>query len=82
METIVTPIRLTLKAAREAKGLTQSQLAKRVGVRQATISDLETGKSGRIDLDVLERICRVLKKKPGELLILTGAAASVPRDNA
>lgn len=70
MSATVTPIRLTLKDARDAAGLTQSELAERVGVRQATISDLETGKSGRIDLDVIERLCRVLKIEPGDLIVL------------
>jgi transcriptional regulator with XRE-family HTH domain len=68
MATAVTPIRVTLRAAREAKGLTQAQLAALVDVRQATISDLETGKSGRIDLEVLDKLCRVLGVEPGDLL--------------
>lgn len=34
-----------LKAAREKAGLTQTQLAEAIGMTQATISDLERGKS-------------------------------------
>lgn len=63
----MTPVRLTLKAARTTAGLTQIELADRVGVRQATISDLETGKSGRVDLAVLDKICAVLGVEPGTL---------------
>lgn len=68
MRTDVTPIRITLREARKTAGLTQVQLAKRAGVRQATVSDLETGKPGRIDLEVLDSLCRVLGLEPGDLL--------------
>ena len=67
MDTSVMPIRLTLKEAREAAGLTQAELAERIGVRQATISDLETGKSGRIELDLLDKLCVVLGCEPEDL---------------
>jgi len=35
-----------VKAARKYAGLTQGELAERVGIKQATVSELETGKSG------------------------------------
>jgi putative transcriptional regulator len=38
------------------------------GVRQATISALETGKQQRIDLPVLDRLCAALDVEPGQLL--------------
>lgn len=69
MTTSVTPIRLTLKEAREAAGITQAELAARVGVRQATISDLETGKSGRIELELLDRLASAVGVEPGELIV-------------
>lgn len=68
MATTVTPIRLTLREAREAAGLTQAELAERAEVRQATISDMETGKRRSVDLILLDRICAVLGVEPGELL--------------
>ena len=58
-----------LKMHRERKGLSQAQLAKAVGVRQATISGLETGKTRRIDLDVLEKLATALGVKPAALLV-------------
>ncbi|HEX9581614.1 MAG TPA: helix-turn-helix transcriptional regulator [Gemmatimonadales bacterium] len=64
----MTPTVLNLRARRERAGLTQEALAERAGVRQATISDLETGKSRRIDLDILERIAKALGCEPGELI--------------
>jgi transcriptional regulator with XRE-family HTH domain len=59
---------LKLKEYRERQGLSQAQLAKAVGVRQATISGLETGKSRRIELDLLENLARALRVKPAALL--------------
>jgi transcriptional regulator with XRE-family HTH domain len=67
MTCVVTPIRVTLREAREAAGLTQTELADRAGVRQATISQIELGTS-RIDLNVLNRLCDALGLEPGELL--------------
>jgi DNA-binding Xre family transcriptional regulator len=67
-EAVLTPIRITLRAAREAAKLTQVELAEKASVRQATVSDLETGKSGRIDLEVLDRLCAALGVEPGDLI--------------
>lgn len=67
----VTPIVLGLKAAREAAGLTQAALAELVDVRQATISDLETGKSRRIELDLLERLALALNVEASSLIVQT-----------
>ena len=64
----MSPLSLNLKHYREAAGLTQSELAKRVGVRQATISDLETGKSRRIELDLLEKLAKALGVKAAKLI--------------
>ena len=64
----MTPLVLNLKSHREKAGLTQAELAKAVGVRQATISDLETGKSRRVELDLLERLAKVLGVKAPALL--------------
>jgi transcriptional regulator with XRE-family HTH domain len=51
--------------------MTQAELAKAVGVRQATISDLETGKSRWVDLDLLEQLAKALGVKPVALLVDT-----------
>lgn len=53
-------ITLNVLKYRERKGLTQAQLSKRAGVREATISDYERGKVTRIDLATLEAIARAL----------------------
>jgi len=70
----MTPVVLTLKKFRQRADMTQAELAEAVGVRQATISDLENGNSQRIDFDVLDALCAVLSRRlneavvPGDLL--------------
>lgn len=43
--------------------MSQAELADAVGVRIATISDLERGESRRIEFDLLESLCDVLAAK-------------------
>jgi transcriptional regulator with XRE-family HTH domain len=62
------PLELNLRKHREGKGLSQAQLAKLARIRQAAISDLETGKRRSVDLDALDRIAKVLGCEPGDLL--------------
>ncbi len=64
----MSPISIALRKAREAKGLTQVQLAQKAKVRQATISEMENGETVRVNLDVLDRLCSVLGVEPGDLL--------------
>ena len=59
---------LRIREWRERRGMTQAELARRVGVRQATISRLETEESRRIELDVLDRLAQALQCEPGDLL--------------
>jgi transcriptional regulator with XRE-family HTH domain len=65
----MSPLFLNIKHCREAAGLTQTELAKKAGVRQATISDLETGKSRRLELDLLERLAKALGVKAANLIV-------------
>lgn len=67
----MTPLELNLRKYRERKGLTQAELAKLAAVRQAAISDIETGKRRSVDLDALERIAKVLGVKATALLAET-----------
>jgi transcriptional regulator with XRE-family HTH domain len=64
----VTPLEINLRKYRERKGLSQAELGNRAKVRQATISSLENGKGRRVDLDVLDRIAKVLGVKATSLL--------------
>ncbi len=65
----VTPIRLNLKALREEAKLSQEELAEIVGTRQATISRLERNLTQRVDLPLIDALCKALKCKPGDILV-------------
>ena len=54
---------------REVKGWSQVELGKRAGVRQATISHLESGNAKAVDLAVLEKIAKALGVAPGYLIV-------------
>lgn len=50
---IVRRIRIKIKENLAAKGMTQSELAKLIGVREATISDMSRGKYNSVKLNIL-----------------------------
>jgi transcriptional regulator with XRE-family HTH domain len=64
----MTPVRLMIKRFREDAGLSQMELADKVGVRQATISDIETGKAKTVRLSLLEALADALGKDAAELI--------------
>ena len=53
---------------RTKRGFTQQELAAAVGVRQATISDIETGKAKTLRLTLLDKLASVLRTEPFKLL--------------
>jgi transcriptional regulator with XRE-family HTH domain len=55
-----------LKAARVLKGLTQLQLAEKIGLQEHDVSRLETGRSVP-DGPTKERIAQVLQKRAFEI---------------
>lgn len=65
----MTPLRLRLRELREGKGLTQLALGELANVRQATISEMESGSRLRVDLAILERLAKVLDVEPGALIV-------------
>jgi transcriptional regulator with XRE-family HTH domain len=56
-----------LKTLREQRGLSQAELAKRVGVKQATISRYETDDRS-LKASQIYRLATVLEVHPGEIL--------------
>jgi len=48
-----------IKTMRDYRGLTQSELAEQAGIRQATISDIEAGKTN-FEINTLIMICSAL----------------------
>ena len=65
----MTPIIMRLREIRKAKGWTQTELATRAGVRQATISSLERGPVKKLDMSVLEKLASALEVDPGYLIV-------------
>lgn len=64
----MSPIRVRLRELRQARGWSQQELGERAAVKQATISELETGKTQRADFAVLDRLAGALQVSIGELL--------------
>ncbi|KRM14143.1 hypothetical protein FD31_GL002212 [Companilactobacillus nantensis DSM 16982] len=48
--------------------MTVTELAEKVGITQANISILKTGKAKAIRFSTLEKICQVLSCQPGDIL--------------
>lgn len=65
----MSPIRLRIREVREERGFSQEQLANLAGVRQATVSELERRRGGRVDLDVVEKLAAALGVEPGDLIV-------------
>ena len=51
------------------RGMTLTELSDRIGLTQANLSILKTGKAKAIRFSTLEAICRELRCQPGDLLI-------------
>ena len=56
----MSPIVLRVREARMRRGWTQAELARRAGVRRATVNSLESGRRERVNLDVLEKVAKAL----------------------
>ena len=65
----VSPLTVRIRELREAKGMTQGQLADAAGVTRATVNRLENGRPSSIDFDVLERLAGVFEVEPGFLIV-------------
>lgn len=51
-----------------AKGMTSKELAQRIGITQANLSILRSGKAKAIRFSTLMAICRELDCQPGDLI--------------
>ena len=65
---MATRFRVRLKQLRQAQGLTQDALGKKVGVSYAYISMLESGAKTNPTIDTLKRLAKALKVTVGELV--------------
>lgn len=51
--------------------MTSLELANRIGITQANLSILKTGKAKAIRISTIDAICRELQCQPGDLLAYT-----------
>jgi transcriptional regulator with XRE-family HTH domain len=57
-----------LKRIREAKGMTQAELAEKAGVTREYVTMLESGAKKNPSLDLLKRLAKALKVKVAQLV--------------
>ena len=61
-------IKFRTKVLLAMNDMNQKDLAEQTGVRPSTISAMCTGAAKHIPVDVLDKICTVLKCQPGDLI--------------
>lgn len=61
-------INIKLAALMAKKRISLTELAEKIGITQANLSILKTGKGRAIRFSTLEAICKVLKCQPGDIL--------------
>ena len=61
-------IKVNLDIMLVKRNMSVTELAERVGITQANMSILKTGKAKAIRFSTLEKICQVLSCKPADLL--------------
>lgn len=62
------PIIVQLDLVLKARQMTAKELAQRIGITEANLSILNSGKAKAIRFSTLEAICSVLECQPGEIL--------------
>lgn len=63
------PIRITLDKVLADRGMTARELVQAVGITEANMSLLRTGKVKGVRFQTLEKICEVLECQPSDILI-------------
>ena len=61
-------IEIDLDVMLAMRKMTSAQLAEKIGITQANLSVLKTGKARAVRFSTLESICRVLNCQPGDIL--------------
>ena len=62
-------MRLNIKDKLNESGMTRYELAKRIGVTYQTITNIYSGESASIKLEILESICKELNCTPNDIII-------------
>ncbi len=65
-------IEIRLEEILRKRGMTSKQLCEKVGITEANMSVLRSGKAKGLRLNTLNRICYYLGCQPGELLAFDG----------
>ena len=63
------PIIVNLDVMLARRKMSSGELAERVGITQANLSILKTGKAKAVRFSTLNEICRALRCQPGDILI-------------
>lgn len=64
----MSPLVLRIPQARRKKGWSQAELARRAGIRQATVSKYERAALTSVDLRVLDKLAKALGVAPRTLI--------------
>jgi putative transcriptional regulator len=62
------PIIVNLDAVLESRQMKSKELAEAIGITEANLSILKSGKAKAVRFSTLEAICQVLECQPGDLL--------------
>ncbi|MGI6586927.1 MAG: helix-turn-helix domain-containing protein [Lutisporaceae bacterium] len=62
------PIIVNLDVVMAKRKITSGELAEKIGISQANLSILKTGKAKAIRFSTLEALCKVLDCQPGDIL--------------
>ena len=62
------PIVVNLDVMMAKRKITLGELAEKIGITQANLSILKTGKAKAVRFSTLEAICRELRCQPGDIL--------------
>lgn len=61
-------IKVNLEKLLKSKNITSKELAKKIGITEANVSILRTGKARGIRFGTLAKICKELNCQPGDIL--------------
>lgn len=61
-------IKLKLDVVMVQKGVSLQELASKVGITNANMSNIKTGKINAIRFSTLDAICKILNCQPGDIL--------------
>lgn len=75
------PILVNLDVMMARRKMSSGELAEKVGITQANLSILKTGKAKAVRFSTLEKICEVLACQPGDILAYTTTGPLPPIDD-